>query len=61
MAGSKRQRRKLKRLEARVDELQHVIGLLVDDVTGIRLRMTRIGEAAAADSLSVWRRVDADS
>jgi hypothetical protein len=61
MARSKRQRRRIKRLEARVDELHHVLGLVVDDVAGIRLRMTRMGEAAAADVLSVWRRVDLES
>jgi hypothetical protein len=58
MAASKRKRRKLKQLEARVDELHHVMGLLVDDVAGIRLRMMRIGEAAAADVPSIWRRLD---
>ena len=50
--------KRLKRLETRVDELHHVIGLLVDDVAGLRLRLIRMGEAAAADVPSVWRRVD---
>ena len=50
--------KRLKRLATRVDELHHVIGLLVDDVAGLRLRLIRMGEAAAADVPSVWRRVD---
>ena len=50
--------KRLKRLETRVEELHHVIGLLVDDVSGLRLRLMRMGEAAAADVPSVWRRVD---
>ena len=50
--------KRLTRLETRVEELHHVIGLLVDDVSGLRLRLMRMGEAAAADVPSVWRRVD---